>query len=216
LRIRERSRALPAINQHVPTDEREEQQQVRADDGYAQRERRFRQLYEEHYLHIQAYAVRRLDVQADVADVVAEVFTTAWRRLDDIPPAPEARLWLYGVARRVLAGHRRGKERFRRLVARIEASHVAAPQPALGDPDGRVTRVLRQIPPGEREALMLVAWEQLSYAEAAQVLGCSPNAIGIRVHRARMRMREAFGQPPPETAVRDMPMPARTGGNHGR
>ena len=55
--------------QHVPTDKREEQQQVRADDGYAQRERRFRQLYEEHYLHIQAYAVRRLEVQADAADV---------------------------------------------------------------------------------------------------------------------------------------------------
>jgi hypothetical protein len=48
------------MNQHVRTDEREEQQQVRADDGYPQRERRFRQLYEEHYLHIQAYAVRRL------------------------------------------------------------------------------------------------------------------------------------------------------------
>jgi RNA polymerase sigma factor (sigma-70 family) len=155
-------------------------------------------------------------VQADVADVVAEVFTTAWRRLDDVPPAPEARLWLYGVARRVLAGHRRGKERFGRLIARIEATHVAAPQPALGDPDGRLTRALRQVPPAEREALLLVAWEQLSYAEAAQVLGCSPNAIGIRVHRARTRVREAFGEPPPENPVRETPMPAHTGGNHGR
>ena len=190
---------------------------MRADDGYAQRERRFRQLYEEHYLHIQAYAVRRLDVQADVADVVAEVFTTAWRRLDDVPPAPEARLWLYGVARRVLAGHRRGKERFRRLIARIEASHDAAPQRALGDPDARLTQVLRQVPTAEREALMLVAWEQLSYAEAAEVLGCSQNAIGIRVHRARTRIREAFGEPPPpETSLRATPMPAHTGGNHGR
>jgi RNA polymerase sigma-70 factor (ECF subfamily) len=189
---------------------------VRADDGYAQRERRFRQLYEEHYLQVQAYAVRRVEVRADVADVVAEVFTTAWRRLDDVPPAPEARLWLYGVARRVLAGHRRGKERFRRLVARIEAHHVAAPQPAPGDQEGRLTRVLRQVPAAEREALMLVAWEQLSYAEAAQVLGCSPNAIGIRVHRARARMREALGAPPSENPIRETPMPVRTGGNHGR
>ena len=78
------------------------------------------------------------------------------------------------------------------------------------------TRALRQVPATEREALLLVAWEQLSYAEAAQVLGCSPNAIGIRVHRARARIREAFGQPPPETPVRAMPMPAHTGGNHGR
>ena len=92
----------------------------------------------------------------------------------------------------------------------------AAPQPALGDQDGRLTRVLRQLPAAEREALMLVAWEQLSYAEAAQVLGCSPNAIGIRVHRARTRVREAFGEPPPENPVRQTPMPAHTGGNHGR
>ncbi len=204
------------MNQYVTMDEREEQQQVRADDGYAQRERRFRQLYEEHYLQVQAYAVRRLDVRADVGDVVAEVFTTAWRRLDDVPPAPEARLWLYGVARRVLAGHRRGKERFRRLVARIEAHQVAAPQPAPGDQEGRLTRVLGQVPAAEREALMLVAWEQLSYAEAAQVLGCSPNAIGIRVHRARARMREALGPPPAENPIRETPMPLHTGGNHGR
>ena len=54
---------------------------------------------------------------------------------------------------------------------------------------------------------MLVAWEQLSYAEAAQVLGCSPNAVGIRVHRARTRVREAFGEPPPANPVRETPMP---------
>ena len=94
----------------------------------------------------------------------------------------------------VIAAARNGSGR---LIARIEASHAAAPQPALGDPDGRLTRALRQVPAAEREALMLVAWEQLSYAEAAQVLGCSPNAIGIRVHRARARVREAFGEPPP-------------------
>src|SRR6202041_3268015 len=112
---------------------------------------------------------------------------------------------------RVLAGHRRGKEGFRRLIARIEASHDSAPQPAFGDPDGRLTQVLRQVPPAEREALMLVAWEQLSYAEAAQVLGCTPNAIGIRVHRARTRVREAFEEPPPDNPVRQTPMPAHTG-----
>jgi DNA-directed RNA polymerase specialized sigma24 family protein len=109
--------------------------------------------------------------------------------------------------------------RFGRLIARIEASHVAAPQPALDGPDGRLTLALRQVPAVEREALMLVAWEQLSYAEAAQVLGCSANAVGIRVHRARTRVREAFGEPPPENPrnpVRETPMPAHTGGNHGR
>ncbi len=134
-----------------------------ADDGYAQRERRFRQIYDQHYSQVQAYAVRRLDVQADVADVVAEVFTTAWRRLDDIPPPPEATLWLYGVARRVLAGHHRSSNRFRKLIRRIEAASGTQDQPAPDPPDDLI-RALRQIPPAEREALMLTAWERLSHA----------------------------------------------------
>jgi hypothetical protein len=41
----------------------------------------------------------------------------------------------------------------------------------------------------EREALQLVLWEELSHAEAAQVLGCSANAVAIRVHRAKTRLR---------------------------
>jgi RNA polymerase sigma-70 factor (ECF subfamily) len=171
---------------------------VRADDGSAQRERRFRELYEEHYRPVQAYAVRRLDNPADLADVVAEVFTIAWRRLDDIPAPPEARLWLYGVARRVLTGHHRSVRRFHRLIARIQATHVTVFQAPPGPPADHVIRAMRQIPATEREALMLTAWERLSYADAAQVLGCTPNAVGIRVHRARMRLREALGEPPPD------------------
>lgn len=50
-----------------------------ADDDRAQRERRFRALYQEHYDSIRAYAVRRLASAEDVADVVAETFTAAGR-----------------------------------------------------------------------------------------------------------------------------------------
>jgi RNA polymerase sigma-70 factor (ECF subfamily) len=169
-------------------------------DRYPERERRFRQLYEEHYRLVQAYAVRRVDALADVADVVAEVFTTAWRRLDDIPPPPADRVWLYGTARRVLAGHYRGARRRGRLISRIESSYASPPQATglmPGYPDGRMARAMRQLPDGERETLMLVYWEQLSHAEAAQVLGCSANAIAIRTRRAKERLREALESPVP-------------------
>jgi RNA polymerase sigma-70 factor, ECF subfamily len=189
----------------VTTDEREEQHPVPEDeDGYAQRERRFRQLYQEHYRSVQAYAVRRADAGADVADTVAEVFTTAWRRLADIPPPPADRLWLYGVARRVLAGQHRSSRRFRRLIDRIQLSYDPRPQAAelLPDsPNEPLILALRQLPATEREALMLVLWEQLSHAEAGQVLGCSANAVAIRVHRAKARLREALAPAPPEAAV---------------
>jgi RNA polymerase sigma-70 factor (ECF subfamily) len=51
-----------------------------------------------------------------------------------------------------------------------------------------------ELKPGDREALLLVHWEELSYAEAAQVLGCSPNAVGIRVHKAKARLRSLLGE----------------------
>src|SRR3954452_6184076 len=74
-------------------------------------EARFRRLYKEHGREILAYALRRADGAEDAADVVAETFLVAWRRLEDVPPGAQARLWLYGVARRALAHQRRGGRR---------------------------------------------------------------------------------------------------------
>ena len=61
-----------------------------------------------------------------------------------------------------------------------------------------VLAALAELKAADREALLLVHWEQLSYAEAAQVLGCSANAVGIRVHKAKARMRALLGE---ETGV---------------
>jgi RNA polymerase sigma-70 factor (ECF subfamily) len=166
------------------------------------RESRFRALYLEHYGAIRAYAVRRLASAEDAGDAVADTFTVAWRRIADVPPPPQDRLWLYGVARRVVAGRQRSLRRGRSLLARLaaiggQADGVAA-APTADPADGRVIEALERLRPGEREALALVVWDQLSHAEAARVLGCSENAVGIRVHRARARLRAALdpgGQP---------------------
>jgi RNA polymerase sigma factor (sigma-70 family) len=165
-------------------------------DAHDQRERRFRLLYREYYRPVQAYAVRRMEAPADVADVVADVFTTAWRRLDDVPPPPDDKLWLYGVARRVIAGKHRGTRRLRNLLARLEAHHDGGSGPSQETADGlddRLLAALRRLGAAEREALQLVHWEQLSHAEAAEVLGCSVNAVAIRVHRAKAKLRDALG-----------------------
>jgi hypothetical protein len=67
-------------------------------------ERRFDALYQAYYRPILACAVRRVTPAEDAADVVADVSTTAWRRIDELPQAPADRLWRYGVAQRVIAG----------------------------------------------------------------------------------------------------------------
>jgi RNA polymerase sigma-70 factor (ECF subfamily) len=171
--------------------EHEEPRVSGPDDQRRHREHRFAALYQEHYRPILAYAVRRAGPAEDAADVVADVFTTAWRRIDQVPPAPADRLWLYGVAQRVIAGRRRSARRRRRLAARLRAGYDSRPaQPGLRDAAAdRVVAALDRLPPGEREALQLVLWEQLTHAEAAQVLGCSANAVTIRVHRAKTRLR---------------------------
>jgi len=159
--------------------------------GHPDRERRFRALYQAYYRPILAYAVRRLGPADDAADIVADVFTVAWRRIDQVPPAPDDRLWLYGVAQRVVAGRRRSARRLQSLTARLRAAPGIAPQlPGAWDATSdRVLEALGRLSPAEREALQLVLWDQLSHAEAAQVLGCSANAVTIRVHRARARLR---------------------------
>src|SRR5438270_11434541 len=86
-----------------------------------QRELRFRCLYQAYFRPVQAYVVNRLGPADDVADVVAEVFLTAWRRLADIPPPPGDRLWLYGTARWVISRRYRSASRLNNLFGRLAA-----------------------------------------------------------------------------------------------
>jgi RNA polymerase sigma-70 factor (ECF subfamily) len=113
--------------------------------------------------------------------------------MDQVPPAPEDRLWLYGVAQRVVAGRHRSARRRQNLTARLRADHgLLAPElPGARDSTrDLLLAALDRLPPAQRDALQLVLWEQLSHAEAARVLGCSVNAVAIRVHRAKERLRD--------------------------
>jgi RNA polymerase sigma factor (sigma-70 family) len=168
-----------------------------ADQDRDRAELRFRELYQANFRPVQRYAVNRLGAADDVPDVVAEVFAIAWRRLADIPPPPADRFWLYGTARWVIARRHRSAGRLRNLLGRLAAERYPTQQPPAGASDPATERVLAALATlkaTDREALLLVYWEHLSYAEAAQVLGCSANAVGIRVHKAKARMRALLGE----------------------
>lgn len=177
-----------------------------ADDGRSQRDLRFLRLYQANFRLVQAYAVNRVGPADDVPDIVAEVFTTAWRRLADIPPPPADRLWLYGTARRVIARRHRSASRLRNLIGRLATERCLGEQRLAWPHDPvqqRVLEAVSELKPADREALLLVHWEQLTYAEAAQALGCSENAVGIRVHRAKSRLRALLD--PDAGAARTVP-----------
>jgi RNA polymerase sigma-70 factor (ECF subfamily) len=158
-----------------------------------ERRKRFEALYAEHHASIYAYVYRRLPgAGADVPDVVAEVFAVAWRRLDLVPPGAQARLWLYGLARHTLLNQRRGQRRRLALLHRLrgEAS-TGARAHTPGDPeDVWLLAAIERLPDAYREALRLVNWEGCSHAEAAEILGCSVNAVALRLHKAKARLRE--------------------------
>jgi GDPmannose 4,6-dehydratase len=159
------------------------------------RSARFDALYSAHRPSIAAY-VRRRVVEHDVDDVIAQVFLIAWRRLAAIPPPPEDRLWLFGVARRMVADHRRSTVRRRRLSQRLaeEARGPVGPVPVstFETMQWRVDRAMQALRPPEREVLRLVLWDGASHADAAALLGCTANAAELRYRRARNRFREAF------------------------
>jgi RNA polymerase sigma factor (sigma-70 family) len=159
---------------------------VGAADRAASPEARFNSLFARHYPAVFGYAARRVG-RDHAGDATAEVFTVAWRRLNRVPPDPEALPWLYAVARRVLANQERAANRRLRLEARLAAeATAAAPGP---DPAGLdVAAALRRLPRTDREVLRLAAWEELQPAEIAAVVGCSANAAAVRLHRARQRL----------------------------
>jgi RNA polymerase sigma factor (sigma-70 family) len=140
-----------------------------------------------------AYAMRRTPTPSDAEDVASETFTIAWRKLDAVP-ADEPLPWLYAVARRVLANHRRGLGRRERLVALLRVDDVATPMRAGDDVDGPAFAALAQLSPADQELVRLVAWEELGNQQIATVLGISANAVAIRLHRARARFAEALAK----------------------
>lgn len=170
---------------------------------------RFHTLYESCYQAIYAYVLRRTTAgHDDVPDIVAEVFVVAWRRRHVIPEPPEGRLWLYGVARRVLRDHERRVTRRQRLEARLREQASTGPAGA-GDPAYLSMRAaVARLRPRYREALQLVAWDGLSHAEAAAVLGCSTNAVAVTIHRAKAQLKKELSQPGPASAAAAVSSPA--------
>jgi RNA polymerase sigma-70 factor (ECF subfamily) len=148
----------------------------------------FDALFEQHSARVLAYATRRTAVLADAEDAVAETFVIAWRKLDDAPDQPLP--WLLAICRRVLANQRRAAQSRSGLMKRLRAL-ASRPYEAPTPPDSPAFDALAALKPEDKEILQLVAWDGLDHAEIATVLGISVNAVAIRVHRARGRLRAA-------------------------
>lgn len=148
----------------------------------------FDTLFRDHARAVFRFVVRRA-ARDDADDLTAEVFTTAWRRREDVPEGFEL-AWLYRTAGFTVANHHRKARPV--LVADL---------PEEGDPTSPETLVLRDLEVRaafatlsgrDREILLLAAWEGLRGDELARALEVSRSAADAALSRARSRLREAW------------------------
>lgn len=163
-------------------------------EGERERARRFDALFASYSPDIVAYCGWRAVSAADAQDAVAEVFLTAWRRLDELPQGDAARVWLYATARRVIANQRRSSRRHLALRERLarEAASGSQEPPTSNREEALVHDALRRLGPRDREVLLLAEWEGLSPAQIGAVLGCLTVTARGRLHRARRRFRSVY------------------------
>jgi RNA polymerase sigma factor (sigma-70 family) len=172
---------------------------------------RFADLFDRHFAAVFRFAERRVG-QDQAGEVASETFTRAFARRGAYRrEASDALPWLYGIASNlVLHEHRR----FARYLAAVERTAVDA---SVAEPDGGVAAADRRLDaPGDwarmrdallalgdvdRELLLLVAWDELSYDDAAAVLGLPVGTVRSKLHRAKARLRELLevsGRTPPD------------------
>ncbi|MFF6994513.1 RNA polymerase sigma factor [Streptomyces sp. NPDC008313] len=174
----------------------------------------FAALFDRHADAVHRYAARRLG--GEVADdLVAETFTTAFQQRHRYDPARgagvDARPWLFGIATNLVGRHRRAEARRFKAMARVPAPADHDEPLADRAADRVVARAVRRelaaalaaLPARHRDVLLLVAWADHSYEEAAEALGIPVGTVRSRLHRARGKLRETLGGSNP-TALREV------------
>jgi RNA polymerase sigma-70 factor (ECF subfamily) len=163
----------------------------------------FAEIFRRHGTEIVRYVHARLG--PDLAeDVAADTFLAAFRYRDryDVSQA-EARPWLYGIAVRQIGKHQRAEARYRRAIARLPVDQVPADfsdrsveRVAAEQLRPQLSATLAALPRQDRE-LLLVAWADLTYAEAAQALELTVSAVRSRLNRIRVKTRRALSDAHP-------------------
>ena len=127
-------------------------------------------------------------------DLVQFTLLKAWEHRTSYRPGTALKAWLFTILRN---GHLNGRMKYRREVPDPEGSHAAGLS-SLADQEHRLDvqdmqSALGRLEPAQREALLLVAVEDLTYEAAAARIGCPPGTVKSRVSRARDRLAAELG-----------------------
>jgi RNA polymerase sigma factor (sigma-70 family) len=162
----------------------------------------FGELFDRHATTMFRYFVRRVGPD-DADSLLGELFRIAFeKRAGFDTERAEARPWLYGIAGNLLARHRQGEARRLDATARLVNTSLTAPD-LFAEVDARldasrlwadVAAAIATLPQGERDALLLWAWEGMPYVQIAAALDVPVGTVRSRLNRARGRLRELVGE----------------------
>ena len=121
-------------------------------------------------------------------DLVQDTLERAWSKLHLYRRGTDLRAWLFTVMHNVYVNQRRAA----RVNVPLDEDMPELAQP-VREVDTLVLRdldaAIRRLPPDQREVLLLVALEDMSYAEAAETLGIPIGTVMSRLARAREKLR---------------------------
>jgi RNA polymerase sigma-70 factor (ECF subfamily) len=150
-----------------------------------------------------AYLARRVADREDAADLLSETLLATWRRLRDLPADDEAaRMWMFGIARRVLANHHRGRRRRAALAEGLRSALSAAPPLDPAPLAHSVQAAIAALPGELTEIVRLIHWDGFSQAEVAGLLGIPASTVRGRYARARVLLRERLSEEDAEPVPR--------------
>jgi RNA polymerase sigma factor (sigma-70 family) len=156
----------------------------------------FVEVVRRHETAVGAYLVRRAGPEA-AKDLLSEVWLAAFGSRGSYDRSfPDARPWLFGVARNTLRRHWRSLPAEQSLPDMADLGAGWDPWPGVDERlDGAVAlhAAVMGLRPAEREVLTLVVWEDLSVADAARVLGIPSGSAYRYLHQARLTLRTAPG-----------------------
>ena len=158
-------------------------------------------LFDRHFATIHRYLERRIGPEA-ADELAGDVFRIAFEQRKLFRPLHESALpWLYGLATNLMLKRWRGERRHLRALARLEARAEHGRMALEGAEerlDARSSRAalldaLASLSRGDRDIVVLVVWEELSYEEAAAALCIPVGTVRSRLNRARRILRELLG-----------------------
>lgn len=151
-------------------------------------------IYERHAAAVHRYLSRRAGTAA-ADDLLGEVFVAAVEARLRVQPHPSgsALPWLYGIAGNRVRAHLRRREQAPAQEPGFDWDAVDERLDATARRH-ELRAALAELTEGERELLLLVAWEGLTPAEAAEALGLTAVAARSRLHRARTRAQAALDE----------------------